>query len=169
MGFEVRIVDPEGHEVPHGERGEMVYRGDPVASGYYRQPDIEREIFRNGWFHTGDIGYVDKDGYFYIVDRIKDLIITGGFNVYPHEVEDVLYELTEIRECAVIGVPDALWGEAVHAVVALNPDSTTGPPEILLHCRERLAKFQVPKNIRIMDSLPKTSVGKIDKNQLREP
>jgi acyl-CoA synthetase (AMP-forming)/AMP-acid ligase II len=168
VGFEVRIVDPEGHEVPQGKRGEMLYRGDAVASGYYRQPDIEREIFKNGWFHTGDIGYVDKDGYFYIVDRIKDLVITGGFNVYPHEVEDVLYELTEIRECAVIGVPDAVWGEAVHAVVALHPDSTTGQSEILLHCRERLAKFQVPKNVHIMDSLPKTSVGKIDKNRLRE-
>ena len=154
---------------PNGERGEIVVRSHLVAPGYYKNPGATAEVKAGGWHHTGDIGYLDDDGFLYIVDRKKQMIITGGFNVYPAEVEAVLLELTQIRDCAVIGVPDAKWGEAVKAIVIADTAQPLSESEIIAHCKERLGGVKSPKTVEFRQDLPRTAVGKVDKKVLRKP
>jgi long-chain acyl-CoA synthetase len=165
-GQEVAILDVGGGVAPAGERGEVCVRGPNVMSGYYNRPDATAEALRDGWLHTGDIGYRDSDGFFFLVDRKKDMIIRGGENIYPREIEDVLLEHPTVQAAAVIGRPDEVRGEEVHAVVVLEPGSELADVEA--HCRERLAGFKVPSTWQVVDELPKTSTGKIDKKPLRE-
>jgi len=158
-----------GNLLPPGERGEIVARGSLVTPGYYNNPEATAQIRSFGWHHTGDIGYRDEHGYFYIVDRKKDMIITGGFNVYSVEVEAAILALPEIRECAVIGVPDDKWGEAVKAIVVLKEGAALDEDKILAHCKEVLGGVKAPKSIEFRDQIPKTPTGKTDKKALRAP
>ncbi|MDR7300051.1 long-chain-fatty-acid--CoA ligase [Haloactinomyces albus] len=169
-GVEVRIVDDDGKELPAGEEhvGEIVIRGHNMMKGYYKKPEATAEAFRNGWFHTGDLAHADSDGYLFVVDRKKDLVIRGGYNVYPREVEEVLYAHPSISEAAVIGKPDEKLGEEIVAVVALESDATTAPDEIIAYCRERIAAYKYPREVRVLDALPKGPTGKILKKQLRD-
>lgn len=164
----VEIMDPQGIILPAGERGEIVARGDLVMKGYYRNPAATEEALRHGWIHTGDVGYRDEDGYIYIVDRLKDLIISGGFNISPGEVEQVLWAMPEVADCAVIGVPDATWGESVKAVIELSAGATFDEAKMLAHCRERLGSMKAPKSIEVWPSLPRSQVGKVLKKDIRE-
>jgi long-chain acyl-CoA synthetase len=163
---EVVILDERGRVAPAGERGEVCVRGPNVMQGYYNRPDATAEALRDGWLHTGDVGYRDSDGFCFLVDRKKDMIIRGGENIYPREIEDVLLEHPTVQAAAVIGRPDEIRGEEVHAVVVLEPGSALADVEE--HCRERLAGFKVPSTWQVVDELPKTSTGKIDKKPLRE-
>jgi long-chain acyl-CoA synthetase len=165
-GQEVVIKDPDsGQEVEPGTAGEVCVRGKNVMQGYYERPDANAETLREGWLHTGDVGYCDEDGYFFLVDRVKDMIIRGGENIYPREIEDALLESANVKEAAVVGRPDEVRGEEVHAVVALvEGDDVVALEE---HCRERLAAFKVPSSWEVVPELPKTSTGKIDKKPLR--
>lgn len=166
-GVTVKIFDDDDNEVPAGEVGEIVVRGPNIMIGYHNQPEATAETMRNGWLHTGDLGRVDEDGYLYIVDRKKDLIICGGLNVYPREVEEVLYQHPKVEEAAVVGAPDKLRGECARAIVALKEGEQATAEELIHFCRERLAGFKVPKIIDFMDALPKSSQGKILKRLLK--
>ncbi|MFM7029124.1 MAG: AMP-binding protein [Chakrabartia sp.] len=168
MTVETRIVDDEGQEVPIGERGELWVRGPCVALGYWNQPELTAKAFVDGWFITGDAAMRDADGFFYIVDRKKDMYISGGENVYPAEVEAALAELTAIGECAVVGVPDQRWGEVGRAYVIPVPGQTITEAEVIAHCTARLAKFKVPKTAVITDTIPRTASGKVQKHLLRD-
>jgi acyl-CoA synthetase (AMP-forming)/AMP-acid ligase II len=169
MAFAVaRVVDEDIVELAPGEIGEIIIKGDQLLRGYWNRPEATEEAFRGGWFHTGDMAYRDAEGFFYIVDRKKDMIITGGENVYSREVEEVLYALPAVSEAAVIGLPDPVWGEKVTAVVVLRPGEAASPQEIMHACRGRLAGFKTPKDIRFVDELPKNVSGKILKRELRE-
>jgi acyl-CoA synthetase (AMP-forming)/AMP-acid ligase II len=165
---EMRIVDEDGAEVAAGERGEIVMRGPMVMAGYLKNPESTEATIRDGWLHSGDIGYADEDGYFFIVDRTKDMIIRGGENIYPREIEEVLYQHADVLECAVIGIPDKVRGEEVLAVVATRAEATADADEIAAFAAERLAKYKVPRRIELRDELPKTPTGKISKPPLRE-
>jgi acyl-CoA synthetase (AMP-forming)/AMP-acid ligase II len=167
-GFEVRIVDDEGRPVPDGEVGEFIMRGDPVASGYYKQPAIEAEMFRQGWFHTGDYGRRDAEGFFYVMDRKKDMVKTGGLNVFPKDVEELIYAMAGVSECSVLGLPHAHWGEAVTAFVSLKPGCALNEAAVIASLRESLSNYQVPKAVIFLDELPKTIFGKLSKLKLRE-
>jgi long-chain acyl-CoA synthetase len=169
-GCEVEVFDEDDLQLAPGHVGEIVIRGFNVMKGYYRRPDATREVFRSGWFHTGDVGKKDEDGYLYIVDRKKDMIIRGGFNVYPREVEEVLYAHPGVREAAVVGVPDPEYGEEVKAYVSVK----TGPgtrevavDELRQHCRENLAASKYPRLFEILPDLPKGPTGKILRKELR--
>ncbi|BAL24244.1 long-chain fatty acid--CoA ligase [Azoarcus sp. KH32C] len=164
----VEILDAENRILPRGESGEICVRGDLVMKGYYKQPDKTAETIIDGWLHTGDIGYVDAEGYLHITDRKKDMIITGGFNVYPNEVEQVIWAHPAVQDCAVIGVPDEKWGEAVKAVVELNPGQTVSAEELIAVCKERLGSVKAPKSIDFTATLPRSPVGKVLKKELRE-
>lgn len=166
-GCWMKIVDDQDKEVPRGERGEVVIRGHNIMKGYYKRPEATADTMKNDWFHSGDIGIQDEDGYFFIVDRKKDMVIRGGFNVYPREVEEVLYAHPAVIEAAVIGVPDAEYGEEVKAVVALRAGSSTTPDELRDYCRQHMAAYKYPRIIEIMDALPKGPTGKILKRELR--
>jgi long-chain acyl-CoA synthetase len=168
-GTEARIVELENgaRELPVGETGELVIRGPQVMKGYWNRPDETAKVLRNGWLYTGDIARKDEDGYFYIVDRKKDLIIAGGFNIYPREVEEVLFEHPEIKEAVVVGIPDDYRGETVKAFVVLKDRSTATAEDITAWCRERLAPYKVPRQIEFRDSLPKSGVGKYLRRELR--
>ena len=168
LGCEVRIHDDEGREVADGEVGEVVIRGYNVMKGYYNRPDATAAALRDGWLHTGDMGRRDEDGYFYIVDRKKDMIIRGGFNVYPREVEEVFYGHAAIREVAVVGVPDEQYGEEVKAFVSLTDGSAVGEAELLAYGKENLAATKYPRQIEILPDLPKGSTGKILRRELRQ-
>jgi len=168
IGVELRIVDDQDRDVPAGERGEIVIRGHNIMKGYFKRPEATAEALRGGWFHSGDIGYIDDDGDFRIVDRKKDLIIRGGYNVYPREVEEALYAHPAIAEAAVIGVPDARLGEEVLAVVALRSGSTATADEIISHCKQLVAAYKYPRTVKIVESLPKGPTGKILKRALRD-
>ncbi|HUC00931.1 MAG TPA: long-chain-fatty-acid--CoA ligase [Solirubrobacterales bacterium] len=163
---EVVIIDESGKIVADGTPGEVCFRGPNMMHGYYNRPDANAETMIDGWLHTGDVGYRDEDGYFFLVDRTKDMIIRGGENIYPREIEDVLLEHELVKEAAVVGRPDEVRGEEVHAVVALVSGDDASVLEE--HCRERLAAFKVPSSWEVVDELPKTSTGKIDKKPLRE-
>jgi fatty-acyl-CoA synthase len=169
-GTEVRVVDIDGHDVAADgtETGEVVVRGDIVMEGYWRQPEATAAAIRDGWFHTGDLATIDEEGYILIVDRAKDMILTGGENVASAEVERVLYEHPAVLECAVIAIPDERWGEVSRAVITLKAGHPTTEAEILEHCRQHLAGFKVPKSIEFADALPKGGTGKILKKLLRE-
>ena len=165
---EYRIVGDDGREVPTGEVGELLIRGPNVFVGYWQKPDASREVLdEDGWFHSGDLARVDAEGYYYIVDRKKDMVISGGENVYPAEIEQVLYQRPEIAEVAVLGTPDARWGEAVTAVVALKAGQQLDADELIAWARQRLAGFKCPRVVRFVDSLPRTTTGKLLKRELR--
>ncbi|XVQ06695.1 long-chain-fatty-acid--CoA ligase [Spirillospora sp. CA-255316] len=170
-GVDVKVVGEDGTESPRGAEhvGEIVIRGHNVMKGYYKNPEETAKAIRDGWFHTGDLGYQDEDGYFFIVDRLKDLVIRGGFNVYPREVEEILYEHPDVVEAAVIGKPDVRLGEEVVAYVALKAGVSTGPGELAAHCKERLAPYKYPREITVLDVLPKGPTGKILKRELKAP
>jgi long-chain acyl-CoA synthetase len=166
-GVEMRCVDSDGRQVPAGELGEIVIRGHNVMKGYYKRPDANAESIRGGWFYTGDVAYQDADGYFFIKDRVKDMIIRGGFNVYPREIEEVLYGHPAIAEAAVIGIHDTALGEEIKAVVALKPGQSAVEQQIIDYCKERLAAYKYPRSVEIRDTLPKTATGKILKRELK--
>ncbi len=165
--LELDIWDENGATVPAGDRGEIVLRGPKVFKGYWRDPQATAIAFAGGWFHTGDIGVRDDDGYVYIVDRLKDMIISGGENIAGSEVERVLYEHEAVLEAAVVGRSDAKWGEVPIAYVVLRPGSSATPEELVEHCRGKLAKFKVPKDVFLIDVLPRNPSGKILKRELR--
>ncbi len=157
---ENKVVNELGEEVPAGQVGELIVRGPNVMKGYYRMPEESHAALRDGWLYTGDLARVDEEGYFYIVDRKKDMILVGGYNVYPREVEEVIYNHPDVVEVAVFGVPDPNQGEAVVSyVVSKNPDLTK--EELLDYCKEHLAKYKIPKLIEFIDELPKNTTGKI--------
>mgnify|MGYP003575035526 CR=1 FL=1 len=164
----VEIMDPHGRLLGPGEKGEIVVRGDLVMRGYYKNPEATASAIRGGWLHTGDVGYCDEDGFFYIVDRMKDLIISGGFNISPSEVEQVLWAHPLVNDCAVIGVPDEDWGEAVKAIVELKPGTQWSAEEAMAYCRSRLDGMKMPKSIEFWDQLPRSQVGKVLKKEIRE-
>ena len=166
IGNEMRVVDDGDHEVPTGELGEIVMRGENILKGYYRNEEATAVAFRNGWFHTGDIGYRDADGFFYIVDRKTDMIIRGGENIYPREIDEVLYQHPAVAAAATIGVPDPLYGEDVVAFVVLKDGKRTSEDELIKYCREHLADYKSPKTIRIVESIPKGPTGKLLKREL---
>lgn len=166
-GVEMRCVDSESREVPNGELGEIAIRGHNVMKGYYKRADATAESIRNGWFYTGDVAYKDDDGFFFIKDRVKDMIIRGGFNVYPREIEEVLYGHPAVAEAAVIGIPDTALGEEIKAVISLKPGQSAAEQEIIDYCKERLAAYKYPRSVEVLDTLPKTATGKILKRELK--
>jgi long-chain acyl-CoA synthetase len=168
-GVEMKLVDEEGEEVAQGEVGEIVIRGHNVMKGYWERPEATQEALRDGWFHTGDMARVDEDGYFFIVDRKKDMIIRGGFNVYPREVEEVLYEHPAVREAAVIGVPDEQYGEEVAAAVALKEDAEVSAEELREFVKANVAAYKYPRLVFFLDELPKGPTGKILKREIEPP
>jgi long-chain acyl-CoA synthetase len=169
IGIDVRVADETGKELGPGQTGELVARGANVMRGYWNNAAETALAFRGGMFRTGDVGYQDGDGYFYILDRLKDMIVTGGENVYSGEVEAVIYEHPAVREVAVFGIPDPKWGELVMACVVLKPGHTLSVDELLAHCRQSLANYKVPRRVEFSESeLPKSGSGKILKRVLRE-
>lgn len=165
---EVRVVDDDDNDVPIGEVGEIVYRGSTVMKEYYKNPEATAEAFRGGWFHSGDLVRQDEDGYIYVVDRKKDMIISGGENIYPAEIEEVLYTHPKILEAAVIGVPDPDWGESVKAVVVPKQGETLTEEEVIDYCKKNLASYKKPKSVDLVDALPRNPQGKVLKFVLRE-
>ncbi|MFI0981595.1 class I adenylate-forming enzyme family protein [Streptomyces sp. NPDC021093] len=163
----VRIIDETGADVPFGEQGEIAVRGPQVVTGYWRLPEATAETFPDGELRTGDIGFMDSDGWLYVVDRKKDMINASGFKVWPREVEDVLYTHPAVREAAVVGVPDPYRGESVKAYVSLRPGAGTGPDELIAYCKERLAAYKYPREVEVLPELPKTASGKILRRELR--
>jgi long-chain acyl-CoA synthetase len=166
-GVELRIVDDEGRDVPRGEVGEIIARGPNIFKGYWRRQEDTAEAFRGGWFHTGDLGRVDEDGYYVIVDRKKDMVLVSGYNVYPVEIENVLLRHPKVIDAAVFGVPSDYQGESVKAVVVLRPGAAASEDDIKAFCRERLASFKVPRFVEFQASLPRNPAGKLLKRELR--
>ncbi|MCK9542993.1 MAG: AMP-binding protein, partial [Novosphingobium sp.] len=164
----VEIMDDDGNVLGPGERGEIVVRGPLVMQGYYRNPEATAEVSAFGWHHTGDIGMRDEAGWFYVVDRKKDMIISGGFNVYPAEVEQALMADPQVQDCAVIGVPDEKWGEAVVAVVEPRAGGTVDVDALLAGVRDRLGPVKTPKAVEVMESLPRSNAGKVLRGELRK-
>jgi acyl-CoA synthetase (AMP-forming)/AMP-acid ligase II len=163
---ELRVFDSEDRPLPPGEVGELVVRGPTVMRGYWGNPGATAEALRGGWLHTGDVGYADPDGYLHLVDRAKDMIVSGGNNVYAREVEEALLAHPAVSEVAVIGVPDSYWGEAVHAIVVAGAPVTA--EDLVAHCRERLAAYKRPRSVAFVESLPKNAYGKVLKRELRQ-
>jgi long-chain acyl-CoA synthetase len=168
-GVEMQIVDEDDNPLPPGEPGEVVIRGHNIMKGYWQRPDATEEAMRGGWFHSGDIGRADEDGYFYIVDRKKDLIIRGGYNVFPREVEEVLYEHPAVLEAAVVGAPDEEMGEEVCAAVVLRPEVSASAEELQQYVKSQLAAYKYPRQIWFIDELPKGPTGKILKREISPP
>ena len=167
FNVEVRVVDDEMNDVPVGAVGEAVYRGGSMFKGYYKNLEANKEAFRGGWFHSGDLVRRDEDGFVYVVDRKKDMIVSGGENIYSAEVEEVLYAHPKVQEAAVVGVPDPKWGETVKAYVALKPGQEASPDEIIAFCEENLARFKRPKYLEFVSTLPRNAAGKVLKFELR--
>ncbi|MFH1624204.1 MAG: AMP-binding protein, partial [Pseudomonadota bacterium] len=165
---DIKILDEDGNEVRRGDVGEIVVRGQLVCKGYWKQSEMTAKAFEQGWFHTGDLGKLDDDSYLYLVDRKKDMIISGGENIYSKEIEEVLYSDPAVLEAAVIGVPDAKWGEAVKAILVLKHGMSTTEEEIIELCKRNLARFKKPKSVEFVENLPRTHTGKVQKNVLRE-
>jgi long-chain acyl-CoA synthetase len=165
-GVEMKVVDDDGNEVPPGEVGEIVIRGHNVMKGYWNRDDATAEAIRDGWFHTGDLAKVDEDGYFFIVDRKKDMIIRGGYNVYPREIEEVLYEHPAVREAAVVGVPHDELGEEIGAAVALKDGESATADELRDFVKERVAAYKYPRRVWFVEELPKGPTGKILKREI---
>lgn len=165
----VRVVDEKGADVKPGENGEIIFSGTHTMVNYFREPDRTEKVLIGGWMHSGDVGHADDEGYYYIVDRIKDLIIRGGYNLAPSEVEKVLYTHPAVLDAAVVGVPDEKWGEAVLAVVSLKPGMKASAEELLQVCRaSKLSSIKQPERVEIIDNMPKNTIGKIDKKTVRE-
>lgn len=169
LGTQIRVVDPQGQDVPTGEIGEVVARGACVSPGYWNLPEATTEANRDGWFWTGDLGTLDADRYLTIVDRAKDMIVLGGENIYPREIELVLLSHPVVSDCAVIGIPHDLWGEEVLAQVSLVPGASFEPRELIAHCRQSLARFKCPTKIEQVSAIARNAAGKIEKARLREP
>jgi long-chain acyl-CoA synthetase len=167
-GVEVKIVDEAGKEVSRGEVGELICRGPNIMLGYWNQPEATAATIRDGWLHTGDLATADEDGYFAIVDRLKDMIVVSGFNVYPREVEEVLYRHPAVAEAAVVQYPDPYQGESVMAYVVLKPDHAATEQEIIDYCRGEMAVFKCPRRVVFRDALPKNETGKVLRRVLRE-
>lgn len=168
IGVQVKIIDQDGNNLPTGEVGELAARGPNIMKGYWRKPEQTAEVLRDGWYRSGDMGYVDEEGFVFLVDRAKDMIVSGGENVYCSEVEEALYKHPAVLEAAVFGVPDEAWGEAVHAVVV--PRAEVTPAELIEFCRKHIAGYKIPKAITLSaDALPKSGPGKILKRELRAP
>jgi long-chain acyl-CoA synthetase len=168
-GVEMKVVDDDGHDVPQGEVGEIAIRGHNVMKGYWRRPDATAEAIRDGWFFTGDMAIVDDEGYFFIVDRKKDLIIRSGYNVYPREIEEVLYEHPAVREAAVLGLPHDEYGEEIGAAVALKPDTAASAEELQDFVKSQVAAYKYPRHIWFVEELPKGPTGKILKREIEHP
>ncbi|HET7046979.1 MAG TPA: long-chain fatty acid--CoA ligase [Solirubrobacteraceae bacterium] len=168
-GTVIRVVDDDDRDVPRGDPGELAMRGPFVMKGYWNRDDATKQVMRDGWFHTGDIAQFDDDGYLFIVDRKKDLIIRGGYNVYPRELEEVMYEHPAVREAAVVGIPHQSLGEEVGAAVALKPGAEVTPGELRLFMKERVAAYKYPRVIWLVDELPKGPTGKILKREITVP
>ena len=168
IAVDMRIVDDDGNEVPLGEGGEVAVRGPNVTKGYLNRPEENDRAFRDGWFHTGDFGKMDADGYMYLLDRKKDMIITGSENVYSSEVEAVLYQHPNVHEAAVVGVPDEKYGEALFAVIVPAPGTSLTEEEIVEHCRGKIGGYKIPRQMAFVDEMPKSAMGKILKTELRK-
>jgi acyl-CoA synthetase (AMP-forming)/AMP-acid ligase II len=166
---EVRIVDAEGVEVPRRTVGEVSVRGPNVMQGYWKQPELTASVLRDGWMHTGDGAWMDEDGFVFIADRLKDMIISGGENVFSGEVENALNRHPAVAACAVIGIPSERWGEAVHAVVVCGANAEVSPEALIEHCRTLIAGYKCPRSVTFVDALPLSGAGKVLKNQLRQP
>jgi acyl-CoA synthetase (AMP-forming)/AMP-acid ligase II len=165
---DVCVKDVNGNPLPAGEIGEIAIRSKCMMMGYWKNPELSAQAIRDGWYHTGDMGYIDEDGYLFLVDRKADMIVTGGENVYPKEVEDVLYEHPAVAMAAVVSAPDKKWGERVQAVVVLKPGQTVKEEELIAHCKSRLAGYKCPKAIGFRDSLPTTAVGKVLRKDIKK-
>jgi long-chain acyl-CoA synthetase len=166
-GTEVRVVAEDNEQLAPGQVGEIVVRSPGVMRGYWRSPETTAEALDDGWLRTGDLGYVDDEGYLFIVDRKKDLIIRGGFNVYPRDVEDALVEHPAVRVAGVVGRPDDVHGEEVVAFVSLHPDAEASPSELVAWAKQRIGGYKYPRDIQIVDAVPLTNVGKVDRKALR--
>ena len=166
--LEVGIMDEAMQPLPAGEVGELVMRGPNIMQGYWNRPEATEEAFSGGWFHSGDLAYMDKEGDLFIVERKKDMFISGGENVYPAEVENVIFELPQVSEAAVIGIKDPKWGEVGKAVVVLKPGQQLTAEQVIAHLKERLAKYKIPKSVSFTGVLPRNAAGKVLKTQLRE-
>jgi acyl-CoA synthetase (AMP-forming)/AMP-acid ligase II len=168
-GVELRIVDEAGNDVPQGEVGEIIMRGGSIMKGYWNKPDATTEAVKDGWFYSGDAGFLDEEGYVFIHDRVKDMIVSGGENVYPAEVENALFAHPDIADVAVIGVPSEKWGEAVKACVVMAEGKSLSEDEIIAFARARIAGYKLPKSVDFIDALPRNPSGKILRRELREP
>jgi acyl-CoA synthetase (AMP-forming)/AMP-acid ligase II len=164
----VKIVDDMDRDLPPGKMGEIVVRGEVVMKGYWKSPEATAETLRSGWLHTGDLGIMDEKDYVYILDRAKDMIISGGENIYSREIEDVIIKHPAVLEVAVIGVPDEKWGESIKAIVSLREGKKATEEEIISFCKEYLASFKKPKSVEFIDAIPKNAYGKVLKRELRE-
>ena len=168
-GVEMKVVDDDDNDVPQGEVGEIVIRGHNIMKGYWKQPDATAKTMKHGWFHSGDMATVDEDGYFFIVDRKKDMIIRGGYNIYPREIEEVLYEHPAVREAAVVGLPDDEWGEEVGAAVTLKDGESASPDELRAFVKDQVAAYKYPRKVWLVEDLPKGPTGKILKREIELP
>jgi len=168
LGVNVKIVDPQGQEVARGTVGEIIVRGPNIMQGYWNKPEETARALRDGWLFTGDGAYMDEQGYLFIVDRLKDMIVSGGENVYSAEVENVLARHPAVALCAVIGVPHEQWGEAVHAVVVRKPGAQVDAEQLRRYCREFIAPYKCPKTVEFRDELPLSVAGKVLKRELRQ-
>ena len=164
----VAIMSPDGELLPTGERGEVVVRGSLVMAGYHKDPAATAEASKFGWHHTGDIGYLDENNYLFIVDRAKDMVITGGFNVYSTEVEQTIMQHPAVQDCAVVGMPDDKWGERATAVLQLRAGSAVEPAEIESFVKQRIGSVKTPKQIEVWPDLPRSKVGKVLKTEIRK-
>ena len=169
LGTEIRIVDDDDREVPRGEIGEIAARGPQLMRGYLNKAEASAEALKGGWMHTGDAGIMDDEGFVFIQDRVKDMVVSGGENVYPREVEDVIFQHPAVADAAVIGVPDERFGEALKAVVVLRDGGAVEPEELIDFCREKLAGFKIPRSVDTIAELPRNASGKVLKRELREP
>jgi acyl-CoA synthetase (AMP-forming)/AMP-acid ligase II len=165
---QVKIVDEDDNTLGPGENGEICAKGKHIMMGYWKNPTLTAEVLKGGWYHTGDMGFMDENGYIFMTDRKADMIISGGENVYPKEVEEVIYTHPAVRECTVVSSPSEGWGEIVHAVVVLKPGAQATEQEIIDHCRKTLAGYKCPKAVSFWDDLPKTIVGKIMKKEIKQ-
>jgi long-chain acyl-CoA synthetase len=170
VGIEIRIVDPDLRDVPACKVGEVAVRSPSIMMGYWNQPELTAETIVDGWLRTGDAGYLDEEGFLYLVDRVKDMIVSGGENVYSAEVENALASHARVRECAVIGVPDPRWGERVHAIIGLHPGEPLEAQDIVDHCRALIATYKCPRSVEFRNEpLPVSGAGKVLKAELRKP
>jgi long-chain acyl-CoA synthetase len=167
-GVEVKIFDLEDNECPAGEQGEIVVKGPNVMLGYYKRPEETAEALRGGWLHTGDVGYLDEEGYLYITDRIKDMIIKGGYNIYPSEIEGYLAEHPAVSEIAIIGIPDEKYGEEIMAFIVRMPDQDLSEDAVIEFAKSRITPFKAPSRVKFVAGLPKSLVGKVLKRELRK-
>jgi acyl-CoA synthetase (AMP-forming)/AMP-acid ligase II len=168
MACDVRVVNEKEEDIKPGEVGEIIERGDDTMMGYWKDPERTAETLKNGWLHTRDMAMVDEEGYIYIVDRKADMIISGGYNIYPTEVEEVLFRHPAVFEASVIGVPDDLWGESVKAIVVLKEGMKATEDELIQHCKNYLSSYKKPKSVDFISELPKNPYGKILRRKLRE-